>query len=81
MNVLTHKNESYNLDSIFSSCHPTILHGAYDSGSAPRVVLFSAIDSEKNEVSFISIQYVVAGEQHMYTELIYLIYIYSTTPI
>jgi len=41
-NIINHKNQSYNLDSIFSSCHPTILHGAYDSGSSPRVSLFSA---------------------------------------
>eukprot|EP00026_Physarum_polycephalum_P004407 Phypoly_transcript_04426.p1 GENE.Phypoly_transcript_04426~~Phypoly_transcript_04426.p1 ORF type:complete len:695 (+),score=81.70 Phypoly_transcript_04426:80-2164(+) len=42
MNIINHKNQSYLLDSIFSSCHPTILHGAYDSGSSPRVGLFSA---------------------------------------
>lgn len=54
MNVLGNKNQSYNLDSIFSSCHPTILHGVYDSGYSPQVTLFSATQGSVEVVAFMN---------------------------
>jgi hypothetical protein len=42
---LTNKNP---VDSTFGSCHSTILHGAYDTGSNPTTALFTSMDPNTN---------------------------------
>jgi len=63
-NIINNKNTSYNLDSIFSSCHPTILHGAYDSGSSPQVALFSSYDDSGNEALLLAEVHVGLPEKY-----------------